>query len=144
MIPQVKYYPWMGPAIFISLVLAVAYYIGSRTGKAKTASQTDDTLKKEISKSALSFEQTQYVSMADRLESALYGFTDDENTVFAVFSQLRTKSDLLQLIKTFGNRRRIWTIGGSNLNAWINNRLDTSEIAHLNDILSRNSIDYQF
>lgn len=134
----------MGPAIFIALVLAVAYYIGSRTGKAKVASKEDDALKKEISKSDLSFDNTQYASMADRIESSLYGYTDDENTVYSVFSKLRTKSDLLQLIKTFGNRRLIWTFGGSNLNAWINNRLDTKEIAHVNDILSRNGIDYQF
>jgi hypothetical protein len=141
---QGKYYPWMGSAIFIAIVLAVAYYIGTRTGKAKQAGASEDVLKKEIQKTELTFEQTQFVSMADKLETSLYGFGDDENAVYSVFSKLRTKSDLLNLIKTFGNRRIIWTIGSANLNTWINNRLSTAEIAHLNDILSRNGIDYQF
>lgn len=142
--PYTKYYPWIGPAVFIAIVLIVAYYIGSRTGKAKSQSQEEDTLKKEIKKPELSFEQTQFAGMADKIETALYGFTNDEEAVYSVLKKLRTKSDVLQLIKTFGNRRMIWTIGGANLNTWFNTRLNTSELAQVNDILSRNSIDYQF
>ena len=139
-----KYYPWFGTAIFIAIVLAVAYYIGTRTGKAKQENKEENILNKEIQKGELSFDQTTYVSLSDKLETAMFGYTDDENAVYSVFTKLRTKSDVLQLIKTFGNRRIIWTVGGSNLNQWLNNRLDVSEIAKVNDILSRNSIDYEF
>ena len=137
-------YEWLKPVVFIAAILGLAYYLGSRTGKAKKQNQTDDTLKKEISSGALTYEQTQYVSFADRLETAMYGYTDDEEAVFDVFSKLRNRSDLLQLIRAFGERRIIWTIGKSNLNAWISNRLETKEIARINDILKRNNIDYQF
>lgn len=139
-----KYYPWFGAAIFIAIVLAVAYYIGTRTGKAKSESKEEDVLNKAIQKGELSFDQTTFVSLADKLENSMYGYGDDEETIYSVFTKLRTKSDVLQLIKTFGNRRIIFTIGSSNLNQWLNNRLDVSELAKVNDILSRNSIDYQF
>lgn len=140
----VKLYPWLGPSIFVAIVLAVAYYIGTRTGKAKKDNKEEAILDKEIVKNQLSFDQTTYVGLADKLESAMYGYTDDEQAVYSVFTKLANKSDLLQLIKTFGERRMTFYIGGSNLNQWINNRLDVGEIAKINDILSRNNIDYQF
>jgi hypothetical protein len=141
---QGKYYPLLSTALIGALILAAAYYIGTRTGKAKKEGEEENALKKEIQKDELTFEQTQYSSMADKLEVAMYGFTTDEDSVYSVFAKLRSKSDVLNLIKTFGTRRIIWTFGNSNLNTWINTRLATAEIAHLNDILSRNGIDYQF
>ena len=139
-----KYYPWLSGAIFVALILGAAYYIGTRTGKAKKEGETDDVLKKEINKNELTFEQTQFASMADKLETAMYGYGDDENTIYAVFTKLRSRSDVLNLIKTFGERRMIFNLGTANLNQFISARLDTSEIAKVNDILSRNNIDYQF
>lgn len=141
---NLKYYPWLSTVVALALILGVAYYIGSRTGKAKKATAADDLLKKEINNSDLSYEQSQFVAMADKLETSMFGFSDDENAVYSVFAKLRTKSDLIQLIKIFGNRRMSFSIGGANLNAWINSRLEASEIAKVNDILSRNNIDYQF
>jgi hypothetical protein len=139
-----KYFPWLTGAAIIALILGAAYYIGTRTGKAKKEGQADDAIKKEIDKKELTFEQTQFASMATKLETAMFGYTDDENAVYAVFTKLRSRSDVLNLIKTFGERRMIFNLGNANLNQWINTRLDTSEIAKVNDILSRNNIDYQF
>jgi hypothetical protein len=139
-----KYYPWLTGAAIVALILGAAYYIGTRTGKAKKEGAADDVLKKAINNNELTFEQTQYVALAAKLETAMFGYSDDENAVYAVFTKLRTKSDVLNLIKTFGERRMIFTLGNANLNQWINTRLDTSEIAKVNDILSRNNIDYQF
>lgn len=139
-----KYLPWLKVLGVIVIALVIAYYVGTRTGKAKKESAADDLLKKSIDTAALSYEQTQYTALADKLETAMYGYTDDEKSVYSVIAKMRNKSDLLQLIKSFGTRRMIWTWGDSNLNTWINSRLDTSEVAQVNDILSRNSIDYQF
>ncbi len=139
-----KYLPYLKLLGVVVIALVIAYYIGSRTGKAKKENEAEDQLKKEIDRAALTYEQTQYSALADDLEAAMYGFRDNENTVYAVMAKMRNRSDLLQLIKSFGMRRIIWTWGNSNLNAWINNRLDTAEIAQVNDILARNSIDYQF
>lgn len=139
-----KYLPWLKALGVIVLALVIAYYVGTRTGKAKKESEADDIIKREIDKSAVSFEQTQYSAFADKLESAMTGFGDDEKSVYAIFGKLNNKSDVLSLIKAFGQRRQSFTVGGANLITWINNRLDSSEIAEINDILSRKGIDYQF
>jgi hypothetical protein len=139
-----KYYSWTSVAIIVAIILVIAYYLGNRTGKGKAVSADTEALKKEIQKSELSYDQTTYEALADKLETAMYGYTDDEAAVYAVFAKLRNKSDLLQLITSFGERRIIFTWGNSNLNKWINNRLDASEIAKVNDILARNNITYNF
>ena len=128
--------------IFALVTLIVMYYLGSRSGKAKNTGTKG--FKDEITKNALTYDLSQYSGFADRLESAMFGFTDDEEAVYDVFSKLRNKSDLLQLINIFGSRRIMTTIGGSSLPIWINNRLDKSEIQRVNEILSRNNIDYTF
>lgn len=128
--------------VFGFIVLVVAYYLGSRTGKAKTSG--NNSISGEISKSALSYDLSQYVSFADRLQAAMYGFTDDEDAVYDVFSKMQTKSDVLQLITTFGNRRPIWHFGTTGLPIWINTFFAGSEIQHINEILAKNNIDYQF
>ncbi len=139
-----KYYSWVSVVAVIAIILVIAYYIGTRTGKGKAGAANDEALKKELNQGTLSFEQSQYVAMADRLSTSMSGFTDDEDAVFSVISKLRTKSDVLNLIKSFGTRRPSFSIGTASLNEWFYLRLDESEIAKINEILSRNSIDYQF
>lgn len=128
--------------IFALVVLVLFYFFGTRSGKAKKAG--NNSVSGEISKANLTYQISQYVSFADRLETAMFGFTDDEEAIFDVFSKMRNKSDLLQLITTFGNRRPIFNFGSASLAVWINNRLDKSEIQRVNEILARNNIDYQF
>lgn len=128
--------------IFALIAIIVLYYFGSRAGKAKNAD--NKSISGEISKSQLTYEPSQYISFADRLQTAMFGFTDDEEAVYDVFSKMRNKSDLLQLITTFGNRRLIWTIGTAGLSVWINTRLSSSEIQRINEILARNNINYSF
>jgi hypothetical protein len=127
--------------IFALVTLVVAYWFGSRTGKGRGFS---DLVNKEITGNQLTYEPSQYLSFAERLEQAMYGLTDNENAVYAVFAKMRNKSDVLQLIKAFAERRMFLTIGKSDLGTWINYRLSNSEIEHINEILSRNNIDYSF
>lgn len=129
--------------VFALVVFIVFYYFGSRTGKRKQT-QAADPYKTGTTANALTYDLANYASLADRLESAMYGFTDDEEAIYAVFSKLRNQSDLYQLITAFGSRRPIWHIGTADLATWLNTRLDTPEIQKINEILARNNISFQF
>lgn len=136
-----KSYNWQFAGIFGLIVLVIAYYLGNKTGKGKAANEPV----KDLNKSDLTYENSDYTSFADRLYIAMSGLMgDDEETIYSVISKLRTKSDVLQLIKSYGTRRLQWTLGNSNLNEWFNYRLNKEEISKVNDILGRNSIQYQF
>jgi hypothetical protein len=137
-------YSLLSLGIFGFLVILAAYYLGGRTGKGKSLSANSDALNKELNNQALTYEMSQYIALADKLESSMSGFSDDEQGIYAVFSKLRNKSDLLQLIKSFGSRRPSFSLGTGPLNTWLNMRLEDSEIAQINDILSRNNIQYEF
>lgn len=138
-----KYYSWLSVGIFAALVLVVAYYIGTRTGKGKATAAASEAQKKEFKKSALTYDLSQYSTWADNLYTAMFGI-NDEDAIYAVFSKLRTKSDLLQLISAFGSRRIQFTVGSNTLTEWIYNRLDKSEQAKINEILARNDIQFEF
>lgn len=130
--------------IFALVVLVLFYFFGTRSGKAKKAAATDGSYKAETAGKNLSYDLSQFATFADKLESAMFGFTDREETIYSVFTKLRTKSDLFQLITTFGTRRIIFSFGSADLPTWINTRLDQSEIHKINEILNRNNIDFQF
>ena len=131
--------------IFGFIVLLVAYYFGSRTGKSKAMAAAGDTLAKDITKSDLTYDLSQYVIMADRCYDAMYDIGTDEEALYIVFAKMRTNSDLLQLIKAFGSRGNIVFQGGAkNLAEWIASDLNNVEIEKVNDILKRNNITYQF
>jgi len=59
-----------------------------------------------------------------------------------MFGKLRTNSDVLQLIKSFGERGDF--IYKEGLTKWLASELNETEIAKVNDILKRNNITYQF
>jgi hypothetical protein len=128
--------------IFALLTLVVAYYFGSRTGKGKGTAA--NPFESEYSNTQLTYELSQYSAFADRLQAAMQGLADDEESIYSVLSKLRTKTDLFQLMKSFGNRRIPFTIGSADLSAWLNYRLSKKELNKANEILSRNNIDYQF
>lgn len=134
----------LGIGLFVLVTLVIAYFFGSRTGKGKAEASEEKELQKEINQNPLSYEKSQFSGFADRLEQAMTGFADDEATIYAVFSKLRNRSDVLQLIEVFGNRRMSFTIGSSNLTTWLNYRLSKPEIGKINEILERNNINYQF
>ena len=131
--------------IFAFVVLLVAYYFGSRTGKTKAAAANGDTLAKDISKSDLTYDLSQYVIFADRCWDAVYDIGTDEEALYDVFTKMRSNSDFLQLIKAFGSRGNIVFQGGEKtLAEWMSSDLNNVEIEKVNDILKRNNITYQF
>lgn len=139
-----KQYSWTTAGILAALVLVAAYYIGTRTGKGKSLSANSEALDKELKNGSLTYDLSQYGSLADKLETAMFPLNDDEDAVYSVMSKLRSKSDVLQLIKSFGERRLQFTWGGSTLNFWINYKLNNSEIKKINSLLSDAGINYEF
>lgn len=139
-----KSYSWFSVTIITAIILVVSYYLGNRTGKGKATAADSEALNKELKAGNLTYDLSQYAAMADNLFTAMFNIFDDEEAVYSVFSKLRNKSDLLQLIKSFGDRRMQFNWGESNLNKWITTKLDPNELAEVNDILSRNNISYEF
>lgn len=137
-----NYIIWLG--VFAVVGGFFAYYFGSRTGKANATAAATDTLTSEIKSEPLTFELAQYETFAQKIYYAVFDFGTDEEAVYNVFSQLRTKSDVLQLIKTFGTRNILPGINDFTLPEWLYNDLTPSEIQHVNDILARNNINYIF
>lgn len=92
----------------------------------------------EINPDNISLTQVQINTLADKLHAAMAGMGTDEDAIFAVFNSLNTRSDLLQLIKTFGYR------DGETLQEWLADDLSTSDISHINSILASRNINYIF
>jgi hypothetical protein len=136
---------WFAVGIFGLIVLVLAYYLGGRTGKAKNQNADAKAIAKDIDQSALSYETSQYDAWAQKIFIALYDLFKDQDAVYSVFSKMRTKSDVLQLIHVFGVKKNLfWAFDGKTLPEWIYQRLNEDEINKINDILKRNNIDYQF
>jgi len=137
-----NYWIWAGVIGLIALI--AAYIVGSRTGKANKVAGPADQLAKEINTGGLSFELSQYETFAQKIHVAFSEIFVDKQTIYSVFTKLRSKDDVLQLIKTFGTRDLIFGIDNYTLPGWIGYSFNTSETEELNSILSRNNIDYQF
>ena len=131
--------------IFAAVVLVIAYYIGSRTGKSKAKAGAGDQLAKDITGSELTYDKSQYSIYADGIWTAINGVFVDDSAINTLMGKMRTKSDVLQLITTFGNRSLLpFGIGGGTLPEWIYQRLNAKEIGEVNDIMYRNNITYTF
>ena len=130
--------------IFALVVVVVAYIFGSRKGTGLSLNSSAAELDKEMKKNPLPYEPSQYAVFADRLEAAMFPLADNEEAVFSVFANMRTRSDVLQTITAFGKRRIQFTIGSSSLSTWISRKLTNKEVQNINEILSRNDIDYKF
>lgn len=130
--------------IFALVVVIVAYIFGSRKGKGDGANSEAAEREAELKLHPLTYEPSQYSVFADRLESAMFKMNDNEEAVYSVFANMRTRSDVLQLISAFGKRRLLFTFGSSSLPTWMGHKLSDKEIQEVNGILSRNDIDYKF
>jgi len=133
------------------LVLLVAYYLGSRTGKAKgiktdpnSATSIKERLSQSIVLEPLTYSIDNYNTFAERIYIECKGVTTDEAAVYAIFRKMRNQSDLLELIVAFGERGEWWTLGKADLSSWLYTGMSTSEIKEINSILAVNNIKYEF
>ena len=97
-----------------------------------------DELNKEIKADDITLTQVQLNACASKLYAAMKGAGTNEKKIYEVFEMMKTRSDVLQLIKTFGIK------DGENLNEWLLDDCSASEISHINEILATNNINYQF
>lgn len=95
-------------------------------------------LDEEISPEKVTITQEQFNSFASKLYHAMKGLGTREQDIFDVFEQMQSRSDVLQLIKTFGIK------DGDNLKAWLYDDLNSSEINKINQILATNGVNYIF
>lgn len=131
--------------LFGFLVLIVAYYFGSRTGKAKAVAADGDQIAKDITVSDLTYDLSQYQIFADRCYDAMYDLGTDEEALYVVFGKMRNNSDVLKLIQVFGQRGNIIFQGGAkSLAEWLSSDLTNGELDKVNEILKRNNITLQF
>lgn len=97
-----------------------------------------DEANKTINIEDISIPQDQFHVYAEKLYKAMKGLGTDEDAIFDVFNQLNSRSDVQQLIKTFGVKN------GQTLSEWLYDDLDSADIEHINAILASKSINYKF
>ncbi len=135
----------MNIGIFALVVVLVAWFFGNRTGKGKSVAGASLQLDKEIKENPLTYELSSYKQWADRVHSSMVNFFDNEKAINSVFTKMRNRSDVLQLVKSFGNRKHLlWNVGNGSMGSWFSVKLSEKDIAEINEILSRNNIDFQF
>jgi hypothetical protein len=108
---------------------------------------------KDLEKANLrpSYSDTQFEVFASSLHKAMKDNGTDEETVFRVFRQMKTKADVLKLIQVYGKRPEtggIWAGHFSDqdlsLAEQLNSDFDDSDIQEINKILKGKGINFQF
>jgi len=110
--------------------------------------QIDKAIKEEQNNgNPLTYPLAQYDVMADVIEEATDTSGTDCEAIYNVFSQLSNNTDMLQLIKAYGNRWNFMfgvPLGKFSLQQIINSELDSGEKATLNQIIQAVGITIQF
>lgn len=124
-------------AVVIYLVLKTKG-VSSKIADTEANQKLVDDLNSEIASDQITLTQAQFNSYASTLYMAMKGPGTAENKIYEVFRNLSSRSDVLQLIKTFGIKN------GESLNDWLNEDLSANEVDKINQILSGNGINYKF
>lgn len=95
-------------------------------------------LDSEIAKEAVTLTPADAELHAQRLYTAMKGMGTDEDAIYSVFLNLKTKGDVLYLIQVFGVKDH------ETLVQWITSELNSKERTKLNSILANKNIDYTF
>ncbi len=118
-------------------ILIVVKYKDQLTDTIKNR-ELAESLDEEINQNDISLTQMQLNTFASSLYAAMDGPGTDEDKIYNVFRAMGTRSDVLQLIKTFGVK------DGETLTEWMYGDLSSKEIDKINTILANNNINYQF
>lgn len=82
--------------------------------------------------------QDQFSTYAAKLYRAMKGPGTNEQAIYTVFEAMNTRSDVQQLVKTYGTK------DGETLREWLYGDLSEDEIEHINAIFASKSINYKF
>ena len=123
----------------IAIVIVFKYkdiknLIMDKAANQKLVDEANTTIKVED----ISITQDQFHTYAQKLYKAMKGAGTDEKAIYEVFEAMNSRSDVQQLIKTFGVK------DGENLAEWLYDDLSAGDIEHINAILATKSINYQF
>ncbi len=130
----------IGGGVLLALIIVIALIVWAKNKIADTTTtiRLAADANKEIDTTKQTLTQTQLNTLASKLYTAMKGWGTDEDAIYAAFETLGSRTDLMQLRKTFGTK------DGMTLDEWLADELNASEIEHLNNILATNSIDYKF
>lgn len=125
--------------LVIAIVIVFKYkdiknLIMDKAANQKLVDEANTTIKVED----ISITQDQFHTYAQKLYKAMKGAGTDEKAIYEVFEAMNSRSDVQQLIKTFGVK------DGENLAEWLYDDLSAGDIEHINAILATKSINYQF
>lgn len=141
-----EYLKLMGVAAGLSAGLFVSYKVYKQVSSKMNENNETSDYKKEIVKTDLSFTESEYKTMADRIHVALnQPWNDNEKTVYETLQKLKTKSDWLKLIKMFGVRKRgraDWLSSNMTLPQYLEEAMEWWEISKVKTILSKINVNF--
>ena len=120
--------------VIIYKCTAVSDLVADKAANDKLVAEANENIDTE----KITLTQEQFNTLATKFYKAVKGMGTNETAVYDVFDTLQSRSDVLQLIKTFGIKDDM------TLKEWLYDDMSNSEIAHINNILSSKSINYQF
>ena len=139
--------------IFIGLivvaVIAVIVVLWVNWGKLKAyikTKQIEKTYDEQITSSELTLTTAQAQGLADKLYAAMDGPGTDEDAIYSAFNAMNSYSDLMLVMKLFGQKKSSWSLFGreSSLMEWIAADCSDTEIAKINAILASKDINFTF
>jgi len=125
------------------IVIAIIIYKKSKDWKSLIKDKNNeqeliDMANQNMIGSDITLTQEEFDSLCKRLYRAMKGRGTDEEAIWDVYERMNTRSDVLQLNKTYG------TVEGETLKEWLYDDLTSDEIMHLNSILSNKGINYRY
>lgn len=139
--PQQKPYVIGGALVLIIILLF--------RRKSAAAQEQQALTNESTAAGTATYPSSQYFAWANRLEQAMFDVGTDEDAIISVFGNLKNNADFLALKTAFGVRN--YTGGfvpgflsdDLSLDGWLQQELDSSEIAQLNNILANKGITYR-
>ncbi len=132
-----KYGIYAGIAVLVVIAVIVIYKVSKKfLVNELTAAQQEHINSKEIDQSQVTLPQTEMGNLVAKLRIAFgkWGYATDEDMVYDVFESLSNRNDYLALVNAFG------VYQDHTLSEWLNKELSSSELAHVQEILSAKGI----
>lgn len=137
----IKYGSYALLALLIVVVIVAIIRISKKFLTSElTAAQQEHINSKEIIESEVTLPKTEMQSLVAKLKTAFgrWGLGTDEDAVYDVFEALNSRSDVLSLINAFGVYK------DHTLSEWVTKELSSSELEHVQEILSSKGIVFTF
>jgi len=124
-------------SIVLTIIVVVIFLIKRSVNKGKENQRNNqiiDQMESEIQSDKLTFSNSEYQAMANKIYKAVKGAGTDEEAIFEVFQKIRTNSDLLKLQSVFGVKDDM------SLFEWLQDDLSNSDIDKINGFLRQHNI----